>query len=118
MSDTIRSYMAAWNEPDEDARRKLLDEAWTDDGEYSDPTAEVAGREALVSHIGRFMEQMPGFRVVGTSGIDTHHGFARFTWGMDDASGARILDGIDFVELARDGRIGRITGFFGPPPAP
>lgn len=118
MSEAIEPYMAAWNEPDEGARRKLLEEAWADEGVYSDPTAEVTGLDPLVGHIGRFMEQMPGFRIVATSGIDSHHGFARFTWGMDDASGARILDGIDFVELARDGRIGRITGFFGPPPAP
>jgi hypothetical protein len=38
-SEVVAAYGAAWNEPDEDARRKLLDQAWADDGVYCDPTA-------------------------------------------------------------------------------
>jgi hypothetical protein len=40
----------------------------------------------------------------------------RFTWAMVTADGKEQTRGMDFGELAPDGRIRRITGFFGPPP--
>ena len=48
----VTAYGSSWNEPDEAARRQLLESAWADDGTYCDPTASVEGREALVAHIG------------------------------------------------------------------
>ena len=38
-SKIMRAYRAAWNEGDEGERRKSLEEPWSDDGEYRDPTA-------------------------------------------------------------------------------
>jgi hypothetical protein len=115
--ETVAAYAQAWNEPDEAKRRKLLEAAWAADGTYTDPTAHVEGRAALVAHIAGFHQQMPGARIRATSGIDVHHGRLRFTWAMDDAHGAVVVEGIDFGELAPDGRLARIVGFFGPPPA-
>ena len=51
-----------------------------------------------------------------TSGIDAHHGAIRFTWTLRAGDGKIVTEGIDFGELADDGRLSRITGFFGPPP--
>jgi hypothetical protein len=34
----LRAYGDAWNTDDEDERRKLIESAWADDGEYVDPT--------------------------------------------------------------------------------
>ena len=83
------------------------------------PTGQSRGlgftaREALVAHIGRFH----GARVVATSGVDAYDGHLRFAWRMLDADGVVTLEGIDFGELAPDGRLKRIVGFFGPLPAP
>jgi len=36
--------------------------------------------------------------------------------GYDDAQGKAVLEGIDFGELAPDGRIKLIAGFWGPLP--
>ena len=116
-TEIVAAYALAWNAPDGAERRRALERAWTDDGVYSDPTAEVAGRDALLAHIGGFQAQMPGARIVLTSGVDEHHGMLRFTWALRGSDGATITDGVDFVELAADGRIRRVTGFFGPPPA-
>lgn len=110
----VANYVAAWDAPNEDGRRTVLERAWTDDGVYCDPTAVVEGREALVAHIGRFH----GARVVATSGVDAYDGHLRFAWRMLDADGVVTLEGIDFGELAPDGRLKRIVGFFGPLPAP
>ena len=117
LADVVAAYAAAWNEPDGAARRRALEKAWADAGVYSDPTARVEGRDALVEHIAGFHAQMPGARIVLTSGVDEHHGAIRFTWALRAADGTTVTEGVDFGELADDGRLRRITGFFGPPPA-
>lgn len=116
-SEVIAAYGAAWNEPDEARRRKLLDASWADGGVYTDPTAHVEGRDALAAHIAAFQRQMPGARIRSTSGVDEHHGRLRFMWAMDGADGKVAVEGIDFGELGPDGRLTRIVGFFGPPPS-
>ena len=57
-------------------------------------------------------------QVLLTSGVAEHHTLLQFTWVRVGPDGRRIRDGIDFGELAADGRISRMTGFFGPPPPP
>jgi SnoaL-like domain len=113
VEEVVALYAAAWNEPDTAARRRVLERAWADAGVYADPTARVEGREALVTHIAGFQAQMPGARIIVTSGIDEHHGALRFTWSLRAGDGSTVTDGIDFGELADDGRLRRITGFFG-----
>jgi len=111
------AYGAAWNEPDEAERRRLLEKAWADDGTYTDPQSDLRGRDALLTLIAGFQAQFKGARIEPTSAIDEHHGKIRFTWRMEGADGSAIMEGIDFGELADDGRLKKIVGFFGPPPA-
>ena len=113
----VHAYMAAWNEQDEGKRRQLLEKAWADDGRYTDPMADAAGREALAALISQFHKQMPGAGILPTSGIDEHHGRLRFAWKMTAPDGSTGMEGIDIGQLAEDGRLQSIVGFFGPPPA-
>ena len=117
VNEVVAAYGAAWNEADEAARRKLLDDAWSDDGAYCDPTATVSGRDALVAHIAGFHQQFPGARINQASGVDEHDGWLRFAWTMLGPDGATIIDGFDVGELGPDGRLLRIVGFFGPFPS-
>jgi hypothetical protein len=116
-AQAITTYGAAWNEPDAARRAELLEEAWATDGAYLDPTGHAEGRDALVAHIGGFQEMMPGHTIDMTSGVDEHDGVFRFAWVMRNADGD-VLEGMDYGELADDGRISRIVGFFGPIPDP
>lgn len=109
---TVESYVAAWGAADAGARRALLERAWSDDGTYTDPTAHVAGREALVAHIGGFIQRFPGARFAFTGTVDAHHGMLRFGWRIVGPDGGTILAGVDFGELDADGRLRRIVGFF------
>ena len=115
--EVVDAYGKAWNEPDETERRRLLNFAWADDGTFTDPQSDVAGRDALLALIAEFHEQFVGAQITPTSSVDEHHGRVRFTWKITGADGATIMDGIDFGELAADGRLQKIVGFFGPAPA-
>jgi hypothetical protein len=115
-TETVTTYGDAWNEPDADKRRALLEAAWADDGTYRDPTASVDGRDGLLEHIAGFRDALPGARIEMTSGVDEHHGWARFAWAMVGADGATAIEGFDACEFAPDGRLQRIVGFFGPFP--
>jgi hypothetical protein len=113
--EIVLAYVAAWSETDEGKRRALLEMSWTENGTYTDPTVEVVGREALVQHIGGIHQQFVGHRIVLTSRVDEHHSRLRFTWAMVNPEGSRVTEGIDFGEIGSDGRLIRITGFFGQP---
>jgi hypothetical protein len=115
--ELVERYGAAWN-AEELERRALLEEVWADDGIYCDPTATAEGREALVAHIGAVQAMLQDHTIELRSGIDEHDGRFRFAWAMLGPDGAEVTEGVDFGALAPDGRIGSITGFFGPlPPA-
>jgi hypothetical protein len=114
-TETVAAYGAAWNEPDDAARAALLASAWSDDGTYEDPTGRADGRAALVAHIGGFHVMMPGHTIVQTTGVDVYGCLFRFGWAMRHETDVAV-EGMDFGEFADDGRIRRITGFFGPFP--
>jgi hypothetical protein len=115
---SLQKYFRAWGEPDVETRKSLLSSAWAEKGTYTDPTAHVDGRDALVKHIGEFLTnpQFKGATIVQTSGIDFHHQSFRFEWAMNDSSGGTMVTGMDYGEFDNDGKITRIVGFFGPFP--
>jgi hypothetical protein len=120
MSDvttTIDAYFEMWNETDEEARAQLVATAWTDDGRYVDPLLEADGRPAIVEMVGGVHAQFPGHRFRRTSGIDQHHDQVRFGWELAAPNGDVTVAGLDVGELDGDGKLRRITGFFGEPPA-
>ncbi len=115
---SLQNYIKAWNEPDTEKRKALLETAWTKKGTYTDPSAHVEGRDALVTHIEGFLSnpQFKGFSIVQASDIDLHHQVFRFEWEMKDPSGNTFTAGIDYGEFNEDGAITKIVGFFGPFP--
>ena len=115
--DVLAAYDAAWNAPDGAERARLLERSLTEDAELVDPTGRFAGRQAIDERIGGFGERFPGARVTITSGVDEHHGFARYAWSISAAGGETMLEGIDVVERAADGRLRRVAMFFGALPA-
>ena len=114
--DVVKEYCAAWSEADEATRLALLENSWIEDGIYRDPTSSAVGRKALSDHIGNIHSSSPGAVVSATSGIDEHNGQIRFTWHFVDGDGQERIKGTDFGELADDGRLAKIIGFFDPPP--
>jgi hypothetical protein len=126
LDEMVLAYIEAWSTSDDAVRRELLDVSLADDASYTDPAYEIRGKEEIASHIGRSLSGEAyegagaGARIPISSGLDQHHGMFRFSWVMIDPQKRQIiLEGMDFVELAADGRLQRITGFFGTfPPIP
>ena len=116
IQETINDYGAAWNETDEAKRRALIDACWAEDGRYCDPVSDGRGREALAGFISNMHAQQTGARIELTSGVDQHHDQIRFAWAFVQ-DGKRVIEGVDVGELAPDGRLARIIGFWGVPPA-
>jgi hypothetical protein len=112
--ETVENYVAAWNETDETKRRDLIAQCWADSGTYTDPVADVSGRDGLHGLISQFQQQMPGASIAITSGVDEHHGRIRFGWRLD--GGPQAMEGIDVGQLSTDGRIQSIVGFWGASP--
>lgn len=116
--NVVQDYVAAWAEPDEDARRALVERCWAPDGTYQDPLGRAEGRDGLVQHIAGFLERFPGHRIDLASGVDTHDRWLRFAWVIRGPDSAAVLDGVDFGALDDAGLLRSIVGFFGPlPPA-
>ena len=110
---TVDTYLAMWNEPDEGRRAELIASAWTADGRYVDPVQEAEGHAALSAMVAAIHERFPGQRFRRSSGVDVHHDQVRFAWELGAPGGPVTVAGIDVCDLAADGRIQRITGFFG-----
>jgi hypothetical protein len=116
MADTttiVDTYLATLNEPDAKRRARLIEQAWADNGRYVDPMLEADGHAALGDMVAGVQAKFPGHRFRRRSGVDTHHDQLRFAWDLVNLDGAVVVAGLDVGALAADGRLQRITGFFG-----
>ncbi len=112
-AEVVAVYTAAWREVEEAHRLALLVESCADDVAYVDPDSEILGRDRLSTFIGEFLSTYPGHRLELASRVDSHHSVLRFAWRVNRPDGTVLGEGIDACELAADGRLARITGFFG-----
>jgi hypothetical protein len=112
----VERYIASWNETDRPTRRKLIDELWAEDGSYTDPLADVVGRDAIDAIIGAvqgqfFNEQNPGLVFTLGPVVDAHHHVARFTWNLGPAGEEPLVIGFDVLTTDEQGRITAVLGF-------
>jgi hypothetical protein len=120
MSDvttTVDTYLDAWNETDAARRAELIDEVWATNGRLIDPPLASEGHTGISDHMAALQTQFPGHWFRRTSGVDMHHDHFRVAWELVAPDTSVALAGLDVGELAPDGRLQRVTGFFGPPPA-
>lgn len=116
MSDTastIDTYLEAYGESDPDRRRSLIERAWARDGVLIDPPMDAAGHDAIDGMFAAVQGQFEGHRFRRTSGIDEHHGTARYGWELVAPDGSVTLAGMDVAMFDDAGRLTRVTGFFG-----
>jgi hypothetical protein len=113
ITETVDTYLAMWNEEDAAKRAELIETAWAPDGRYVDPVQEADGHAALSAMVDAIGAHYPGQQFRRTTEVDTHHDEVRFGWELGVPGGDVTVAGIDVGILAADGRLQRITGFFG-----
>jgi hypothetical protein len=114
LTATVDAYFAMWNEEDTTKRAHHIEKAWMDSGRYVDPARDATGYAALNQMVTDARPHFPGHKVERTSAIDAHHDQLRFSWDVVAPDGSVAVSGIDVGVVAQDGRLERITGFFGP----
>jgi hypothetical protein len=132
MTDTSRStaenYVALWNEPDADRRRRMIAELWTADARHTlqppQEIREIAARPGLaIAAIleARGREEIEGRATsayehwVGSEGlsfrgrddVDRLGDVVKFHWDALGKDGEVVAVGLVFLVLAADGRIER-----------
>ncbi|MDH6135469.1 hypothetical protein P3T37_004884 [Kitasatospora sp. MAA4] len=102
-------YIAVWNEPDAELRRKGIAALFAADSVHYTPSQEVRGHAELDVRITKAFDTWvrPGeyvFRAVPNA--NGHHNSVRFNWEMVHlASKEAVSVGFDFIVLDQDGLI-------------
>jgi hypothetical protein len=117
VTTTVDTYLSMWNEPDRAVRAEIVRTAWAADGAYWDPLLEASGHDEMVAMVDAVQAQFPGQAFRRTTGVDHHHELVRFGWELAAPDGTITVTGVDVGVLGDDGRLTRIAGFFGDPPA-
>ncbi|MEV7130233.1 nuclear transport factor 2 family protein [Streptomyces sp. NPDC093260] len=116
--NAVARYLEAWNASGPEALEKAVAAAWTPDGSYTDPLAEVAGHEQIAALITAAQGQFPGFAFRLSGAVDGHHDTARFSWELVSAAdGTAPVAGFDVITLDGEGRIKSVLGFLDRVPA-
>ena len=116
-TDTIDTYLAAYNEPDADARRELVARAFAANGALVDPPIDGEGVGGISDMMGAVHQQYPGHRFTRASAVDEHHGYFRYGWELRGPDDGVVLEGTDVGMVDETGKLARVIGFFGPLPA-
>jgi hypothetical protein len=117
LATAIDTYLTAYGNPDSASRRVQLATAWAADGRLIDPPLDGAGIDGIDQMMVAVQSQFPGHTFRRTSGVDAHHGVARYSWALIAADGTTSLEGLDVAEFDDAGRLSRVVGFMGPLPA-
>jgi hypothetical protein len=121
-------YMALWNEPDPDLRRRTIAELWTEGGTHilqpPEEMREIAARpgiglaamlearghaeiEARVASAYEHWVDSEGLSFRGRDDVERLGDIVKFHWEAIDQAGEVVAVGLNFLVLAADGRIER-----------
>jgi hypothetical protein len=127
-ADLAAKYLALWNEPDPEQRRRAIAELWTEDGRHilhpPEEIREIAGRpglgltavleahgyEAIEARAASAYEHWVGserLRFRGRDDAERLGDVVKFHWEAVGEDGETFGVGLNFLVLAADGRIER-----------
>ncbi|QSB06498.1 nuclear transport factor 2 family protein [Natronoglycomyces albus] len=106
----IDRYISIWNEVDAHARKTKIDQVFTPEATYIDPTIVARGADAINEYVANAQPIFTGM-LFSHGAILTHHNAVHFSWQVGPKGCAPVVSGFDFAML--DGkRITQIYGFF------
>jgi uncharacterized protein YndB with AHSA1/START domain len=113
LAPAVDAFFAAWSEKDDGRRRAALAAVATEDVTFADAFSCTAGIEDLVAHLSAAQMHMPGVVLERTGDVRQCQGTAVVEWAAKGPDGAPRGRGTNVFELAPDGRIARVVGFWG-----
>jgi hypothetical protein len=117
ITTTIDTYLRAYNERDAARRGALIEQAFAPEAHLFDPPIEGAGYAGIDEMFAAVQGQFAGHSFRRSTGVDAHHGIARYGWELVAADGSVTLAGMDVAVAGGDGKLTRVAGFFGDLPA-
>lgn len=116
--ELIDKYFMSLNETDDNVRRRLIEEAWAEDGEFASPIGAVSGYAAIDVQVKGFQKQFPDAEVRRSGKIDVlDDKYVRFDFEAAQADGAAFIKGVDFG-IVSGGKLQLVAGFFDFAPNP
>ena len=106
------AWYAAWKEPDEAERLRLLRTACHEDVGYDDDYAALRGIEMLSLHIANSLRFMPGWTVSRSGDWDVCRGQVLVPWETTGPEGQPGPAGRMYARVTPDGRIQHGTSFW------
>lgn len=107
LPQVVDRWVAMWNEDDPVARRKIIDDLWTEDGSYVNRLFVCSGPDmveaAVTTAHDEYFAKGLSFRSCNDS--YGHHGGVKFGWVLVTASGEVDTFGHEFLILDDRGRI-------------
>jgi len=103
-AEFIDRYVAMWQEPDEESRRKLVTELWAPDGTQVFPAGEPSGHQAMFERVTRsfnLFNQSGEYAFRSTGDANGHHNLVRFNWEMVRTDNGEVAD-VGFELFVRD----------------
>lgn len=111
LEDRVDALVDAWNEPEAERRRRLLEGCWEPDALFVDRMGYVPGLDALDAFIANAHRFMPGVRLERTGQIFETHGRVRFPWKLTGPEGD-VGAGWHVGKVSADGRFEELAGFW------
>jgi hypothetical protein len=109
-SDLTDRYVAVWNEPDRDTRRRRIEGVWAPDGATCYRLLDACGHEAIEARVAGSWERWlrEGKYIFRPVRAIAHDKAIRFEFAMVATAAGRIeAQGLCYLLLDRDGRIAR-----------
>jgi hypothetical protein len=119
LDDFITQYVATWNEPDPDVRRKWISGTWSERASLFNRVKEYHGHAGIEAAVKRSYDLFGsrGFLFRPRAEPVSHHDAIRFAWEMlTEANGKVDSLGTQFLILDGDGRIRLDYQFIEKPP--
>lgn len=112
VTTVIDRFFTLWSEPDPAQRQELIAQTFTEDIRYVTPQFAAQGHDGIENLVAELGSHLPGYRFLRASDIDAHNDRVRVGWEVIPPTGSlRFAGGVNFYEIAPDGRLSAITGF-------
>jgi uncharacterized protein YndB with AHSA1/START domain len=103
-------FFGCWRETDAEKRRLQLAEIAVPELAFRDPYSCTNGIDDLNAHIAAAQQHMPGVVLERQGDARSCQGLALVEWSVKGPDGNPRAKGTNVFELAKDGRIARVTG--------